>query len=118
MIHCDLSQIKNITPGSLAFPIQILSLFLDDTPSTFQKAFDAEKNGDIDTAFASIHKIKPSILMLGISPNFTALFLDLNENLKHKQNLDKVSSQFDELAGLFIELYKVLENELQEMKNQ
>jgi HPt (histidine-containing phosphotransfer) domain-containing protein len=84
MLQCNLDKIKNITPGNNAFPTQIITLFLSDTPKSIENAKKALEQNDFQQVYANIHKIKPSIIMVGVPDGTLQLVLSINENTKKK----------------------------------
>lgn len=116
MAVCDLSKLLNITPGSFDIPIQILELFLKDTPTSIDNAQIAFKNNDIDLVYKNIHKIKPSLIMIGIPEKSLNLVLSINENAKNKTNIELIGEMLISLENDLNGVYQFLETELQKLK--
>jgi hypothetical protein len=117
MAVCDLSKLLNITPGSFDIPIQIIDLFLNDTPISIENAKIDFKNNDIGEVYKNIHKIKPSLIMIGIPEKSLNLVLSINENAKNKTNIELIGEMLTSLENDLKGVYLFLETELQKLKS-
>ena len=117
MIKCNLTQLLSITPNEYDFPIQILTLFLKDTPKCIENAKISFKNNEIDNVYKNIHKIKPSMIMIGLPEESLELVLKINEYIKNNVNLELLEELLNQLSIDLNEVYIYLEPELERLKN-
>lgn len=106
----DLSYLRDIASGSAEFMIEMIDIFLDQTPEYFTQleAAVAEKNwkGVADVA----HKIKPTLAFMGVNSAKQDI-----EDIEHKaravNNVDDIEPQFNLLkercSNLFLKLKQV-----------
>lgn len=113
----NLDYLKSVTPGSNAFPIQIIELFLTDTPKTILKIKEALEVSDWVEVYSNAHKIKPSISMLGFSGDIIEALLKINEFSKNCTNLDQIPALFYTLNQGLEKAYNELRVELEQLKN-
>lgn len=116
MAVCDLSKLLNITLDNYEIPIQILELFLKDTPTSIENAKTAFNNKNIDEVYKNIHRIKPSLIMIGIPDKSLNLVLSINENAKNKTNIELIGEMLTSLDDDLKGIYLFLETELQKLK--
>jgi HPt (histidine-containing phosphotransfer) domain-containing protein len=117
MLQCNLDKIKNITPGNNAFPTQIITLFLSDTPKSIENAKKALEQNDFQQVYANIHKIKPSIIMVGVPDGTLQLVLSINENTKKNTNLELIPEKLKQLELDLNGIYEFLQQELMLLQN-
>lgn len=114
---CNLNYLKSVSPKSNTFAIQIITLFLKDTPiaiSSMKKALDSDKYFEI---YKNGIKIKPSFQMLGLHSNYS---LKLEEILSLANAMNEKEKLIDFIKDLEKEMKKVypeLEKELQELQS-
>ena len=117
MIQCNLKGLHELTPGSYDIPIQILELFLQDTPRSIENANSSLEKNEIDNVYKAIHKIKPSLILIGIPEKTLQNVLFINSNCKDKVNLDQLKPILKKLSDDLDEIYVYLRIELEKMKN-
>lgn len=117
MLKCYLTQLLSISPNEYSLPIQILDLFLKDTPISIQDAKNALKDNDIDSVYKNIHKIKPSMIMIGLPDSTLDLVLKINEYSKNKTNIKQLEELLNKLSNDLSKIYLYLESEIERLKN-
>ncbi len=114
---CNLDYLKSITPKSNAFAIQMLKLFVQDTPEAIKNIDAAIKNSNWLEVHKNAHKIKPSVLMLGLPQRLIDSLLAIIEHAKTEKDTHKIARHFfnfeDGMKKVFIELNAAIE----EMEN-
>ncbi len=63
----DLTKLKNIGRNDPVFITKMVKLFVDEIPDAVSKICEAYENNDINTITYLAHRIKPSILNMGIN---------------------------------------------------
>lgn len=109
MKTCNLNYLKSISPESNNLIINIITLFLNNTPQSILIIKDAIAISDWDTIQKFTHKIKPSLSILGLKKEIVDTFLKINELSKGKKNLEEINSLFDffetEIEKVYLELH-------------
>ena len=67
---CNLDYLKSVTPGSNAFAIEIIKLFLQDIPESITVIKTELQNANFEGIYKHAHKIKPSLDLLGMNVAF------------------------------------------------
>ena len=105
----DLDYLTLRTKSNPALMIQMISLYLEQTPpliSAMRKGFE-EKNWQ--SLYAAVHKLIPSFAIMGIGVDF--------ENMAKKvQEYASTQKQFPEISDLVLQLENVLEQSCEELK--
>ena len=65
-LHYNLAKVYDISANDADFAQQILELFLEEVPAEVHAIKVAIKNKDYKNAYASAHKIKPTLDLLGM----------------------------------------------------
>jgi hypothetical protein len=116
MTICNLEYLKNVTPGSNDFPIQIIELFIKNLPNQILKTKIALENANCEDIYNFTHKIKPSLTMLGFSFEIIETLLKINEFSKNCINLDQIPTLLYHLENELDKAYIELQAELIELK--
>lgn len=118
MNKCDLTYLRSFTPGSNAFAIQVIELFLKDVNQTINEIKTSCDGSNWSDLYKNAHKIKPSIEMLGFPSEMKEALLNINVLSKAEMNLEKLV----ELVAFFLNslssLLEDLENQLQLLKSE
>lgn len=117
MKYCNLDYLKSITPNNNTFAIQIIKLFLNDTPI----AIDAiKKNNNLSNwneVYSNVHRIKPSFSMIGIPQDVIDVLLKINEISISNHGTEHLSELIISLEKSLVLIYTDLTNQLKEMEN-
>jgi CheY-like chemotaxis protein/HPt (histidine-containing phosphotransfer) domain-containing protein len=62
----DLSYLNQVNRGNREMVLQIIRLFIEQTPQAINQIREAWKKNDLDTVYRLSHQIKPTIKMFGI----------------------------------------------------
>jgi hypothetical protein len=114
---CNLNYLKSVSPRSNTFAIDMISLFLKDTPEAINLIKTALENDKYFDIYKNGIKIKPSFQMLGLNPE---LFDKLNEVLRLANTMnekDKIKELIKDIEKGLNSVYIELEKELNELKN-
>jgi len=91
MNYCNLDYIKSVTPDSYAFPIQILELFLAETPDSIKAIKNEIEASNWGEVYAKAHHFKPSITMLGFHQKISGSILQINVLAKSETNMHQIT---------------------------
>ena len=116
MKQCNLDYLKSITPNDNDFAIQVLTLFLQDTPISLQGIKDELKAENWVAIHSYTHKIKPSIEIVGLPKKLVDELFQINDFAKSETNTDKISDILISFEKGLVDVIKELEEALIEMK--
>lgn len=106
----DLSYLRDIASGSAEFMIEMIDMFLDQTPVYFDQleAAIAEKNWKVVGDVA--HKIKPTLAFMGVSSGKQAIEA-IEHDARALNNVEDIGGRFAEVkrncSNLFLKLQQV-----------
>ena len=111
----DLTYLKDVASGSDEFMIDMIDLFLDQTPLYFEQMEQHIQEGSWSKVADIAHKIKPTLAFMGVDSAKDSM-AEIEQNARNLQNIESIQPAFNILkentAGLYAELIRV-KNELQ-----
>ena len=106
-VKVDLGYLEDIAGGSNDFIIEMIDMFLEQTP----RYLDVIKKGIEDKDWKIVsdiaHKIKPTLAFMG-SNSAKDVMADIEMNSKNLVNLDKIEETFTELHQFCLQLCEEL----------
>ena len=118
MKFCNLDYLKSVTPKCNSFPIQMITIFLQDTPDSITKMKAALKSSNWVEVHKNARKIKPSIIMLGASKTLLDNLLHIIDHSKSEVETHTISSYLLKFEEDMLKLYFELEEALKDLENQ
>lgn len=116
-LQIDLSYLNEVAGGSSEFMVEMIDMFLDQTPDYFTQIDLSINEGDWSKVADIAHKIKPTLSFMGV--DFAKN--DMAEIERKARNLDVVEEirpAFNQLKSLSIVLYRKLEEEKIKLQNE
>ncbi|MDD2281467.1 MAG: PAS domain S-box protein [Bacteroidales bacterium] len=109
-IKCtDLDYLNRRTKSNPALMMEMISLYLDQTPALVTTMKRSLKDKDWKSLYSAVHKLIPSFSIMGISPNF--------ENMAKKvQEYASTQQQTDGILDLVLQLEIVCNQACEELK--
>ncbi len=105
----NLDYLITISNGDTNFMVELLDLFLIQTPPQINLILNAIKNNDFETVANICHKIKPNFLIFGFS--YAKLFFTtIENNAKIKSEQEFIEVKFLAFLPLLNQLYSEIEN--------
>jgi CheY-like chemotaxis protein len=90
----DLTALRDMAGGDESFVLQMLERFHNDIPSALEELNECATKGDWKKLGEVAHKLKPSLLYLGISKTKKAILkIQENEKEENKENTVKLVNQ-------------------------
>lgn len=112
----NLSKINERTRGNIQLNIELVSLYLEQTPPLIEAIQTGFANNNFTLAQAAIHKIIPSFSLMGMEPVWEEICHKLSEDARAElQNADS-SKQLQKLIKHLNLASDELKKELQKMK--
>ncbi|MEW6468794.1 MAG: PAS domain S-box protein [Bacteroidota bacterium] len=94
--HTDLTYLRELSNGSNKFIAEMITLFLEQTPDALSKMEKSVREKDWKTLRAIAHKIKPSIIFIGLKEIEKDIH-DLEDFAAEEKNLDQVPPLIDKI---------------------
>ena len=114
---CNLDYLKSVTPKSNAFAVQMIRLFLNDTPESVKNINNALKAANWLEVHKNAHKIKPSVIMLGVPQRLIDNLLTIIECAKTETDTYKIARNLFNFEEGMAKVYLELEKAVEEMEN-
>ncbi len=113
-IVIDLTYLKDVASGNSEFMIEMIDLFLIQTPG-FVKNLDAavkEKNWAKMTEIA--HKIKPTLIFMGVESVKNRLQV-METKSRNQEDYEGIVTEFEDMKQVFQTIYAKLNDKKQEL---
>jgi CheY-like chemotaxis protein len=114
----DLSYIKNQTRNKPELIIQMIEIYLEQTPPLISKLKESLGGKDWDLMAAVIHKLLPSFYIIGIHKDFETMAVDIQNFSRKKEHLDKISGLVLQVEGICTLACEELQEELKWIKKE
>ena len=111
----DLSYLEDMGMGDDSLLIEMIQLFLDNTPESLRLMKEHEANNDWEKLSAEAHKLKPNLSYMGLN-GAREIILDIEESVKDEAGLDAISGQIRELETICRKAYTELSERLDELQ--
>lgn len=111
MGNVDLSYLENITDGDNGVIVEMIELFLEETPKHIENIKTYYNQEQWQQLGAEAHKVKPMFLYVGLS--------DLNEACQKLEDYGKKAHHLDTIPALIHQLkegYQEVASELEDRK--
>ncbi|HEY1063563.1 MAG TPA: Hpt domain-containing protein [Daejeonella sp.] len=103
----DLSYLKDVASGSDEFMIDMIDLFLDQTPAYFEQLEQFIIEEDWSKVADIAHKIKPTLAFMGVDSARESM-AEIEQNARNLINLEAISPAFQILKEMSVQLYTQL----------
>jgi HPt (histidine-containing phosphotransfer) domain-containing protein len=103
----DLSYLKDVASGSDEFMIDMIDLFLDQTPAYFEQLEQFIIEEDWSKVADIAHKIKPTLAFMGVDSARESM-AEIEQNARNLINLQAISPAFQILKEMSVQLYTQL----------
>jgi HPt (histidine-containing phosphotransfer) domain-containing protein len=102
--NLDLSYLQDVANGSNEFMIEMIQLFLDQTPGYFEQLDQLIKDLNWPLVAEISHKIKPTLTFMGIE-SARANRAEIEQNARNLENLETIPPAFKLLKDMSVELF-------------
>ncbi len=107
----DLTYLYKRTKANQELMMEMIALYLDQTPSLISKIKQSLYDKDWDSLYTSVHKIIPSFSIMGIHKDFENMAKKIQEYASTQQHLD-------ELEELVMQLENICSKACEELKEE
>jgi PAS domain S-box-containing protein len=113
----DLDYLKHLTKSNPELMMQMISLYLDQTPTLISAMKQALQEKNWNLLYTTVHKLIPSFSIMGINSNFENMAKQLQE-LAYKQfDSDEIPKMVLQIDTVCQQTCKELETEFIALKN-
>ncbi|MFC6999305.1 hybrid sensor histidine kinase/response regulator [Rufibacter roseus] len=116
-LHVDLSYLELFANGNIEFMLDILQMFIDQTPGQVQELTRAVSFSNWAETRTIAHKIKPSLALVGIR-EIEELNSEIEQSALHRSNTEQIPSLVQKMVVFVDRAVKVLEQEINLLKNK
>ena len=113
----DLNYLKGRTKSNSALMLEIIALYLDQTPLLINEIKRALQAKDWDSLKSAAHRMIPSFAIMGMNKDYEGMANNLQEYARNQQNLDEIPELVLRLEKVCIMACKELEIEAKRLKN-
>ena len=102
--NLDLSSLQDVANGSNEFMIEMMEMFLKQTPGYFEQLDQLIKDENWPVVADISHKIKPSLTFMGIESARVSLD-EIEHNARNLKNLETITPAFKILKEMSVQLF-------------
>jgi HPt (histidine-containing phosphotransfer) domain-containing protein len=113
---CNLDYLKSFTPNDNAFAIQVLELFLKETPATIDKMKRSLAASDWVELYKEAHGVKPSVELAGVPESVLEALMKIIAYSKSTTDTDQIPALLQYFEESMQRIYAELETAIAEMK--
>ena len=110
--YTDLSYLIKCTKSNPILIMEMLSLYIEQTPSLISIMKQSWKNKDWDSLYSSVHKMIPSFAIMGINTDFENIAKKIQEFAKHQQETNGISNMVIKIEEVCIQACEELKDDL------
>ena len=105
--NVDLTYLCDVASGSNEFMVEMIELFLIQTPGYFEQLDQLIEKGNWPRVADIAHKIKPTLAFMGADSARESM-AEIEQNARDGKNLDKIAPAFKLLKDMSVELFTKL----------
>ena len=113
----DLDYLIHRTKSNPALMMEMISLYLEQTPPLISAMKQSLQDKDWNSLHAAVHKIIPSFSIMGISTDFENMAKKIQEYASARQHTDEIHGLVLQLENVCAQACKELEEEFNTIKN-
>jgi len=106
-LQIDLSYLNEIAGGDAEFMIEMIDIFIEQTPVYTEQLIVAVKEGDWKTVGDVAHKIKPTLAFMGVNKAKDQM-ASIEQKARSGNNLEDIPDEFAEIKAVCESLYSGL----------
>ncbi len=115
--YIDLKYLRHRTKSNPELMMEMISLYLEQTPPLINAMSESLKIKDWDALYTAVHKMIPSFSIMGISEEFEAMAKKIQKNASTKQDVEEIDDLVLQVENACTEACKELEVEYNMIKN-
>ena len=107
-LNIDLTYLNEIAGGDAEFMIDMIDIFIEQTPIYTEQLLQAVDAKDWKTVGDIAHKIKPTLAFMGANKAKDQM-ATIEQNARTESNLEEISMEFAEVKAVCESLYVLLQ---------
>lgn len=115
--YIDLEYLINRTKSNRKLMLEMISLYLDQTPVLVSAMKISAQEKDWNSLYSYVHKLIPSFAIMGISLNFENMARKIQEDASNQQNLEGIPELVEQVEIVCTQACEELREELTMIKN-
>ncbi|MGG9962600.1 ATP-binding protein [Ferruginibacter sp. SUN106] len=116
-IKCiDLDYLLHRTKSNPSLMMEMISLYLEQTPPLISAMKQGMQDKDWNTLYAAVHKMIPSFSIMGISADFEVMAKKVQEFASTQKQTEGITEMILQLENICIQSCRELEEELNTIK--
>ena len=96
----DLDYLKHRTKSNPALMMEMISLYLEQTPPLVKLMKQSLHNKDWNSLYAAVHKMVPSFLIMGINSDYESMAKKVQQYAKNQEQTDKIPTLVLQLENI------------------
>ncbi|WP_423146340.1 Hpt domain-containing protein [Rubrolithibacter danxiaensis] len=116
-IEIDLSYLNEIACGSVEFMIDMINIFLEQTPLYMEQLIAAVNQQDWKTVGDVAHKIKPTLAFMGVNSAKDTM-AEIERKARALSSLETIAEEVEGIGAVISNLYSRLEQTKVEFESQ
>jgi PAS domain S-box-containing protein len=113
----DLEYLNRRTKSNPALMMEMISLYLEQTPPLVNAMKQGLRDKDWQSLYSAVHKMIPSFLIMGISPDFENMAKKIQEHASALRQSDEIADLVLQLENVCTQACRELEEEFNAIKN-
>ena len=115
--YTDLDYLIRRTKSNPILMMEMISLYLEQTPPLISAMKQSWKEKDWGSLYAAVHKMIPSFAIMGINSDFEEMAKKVQEYAKNQQQSEGISDMVLEIENVCVHACEELEVEFNTIKN-
>ncbi len=113
----NLDYLKKRTKSKPDLMMQMISLYLSQTPPLAKTMKESLSKKDWDALYAAVHKLIPSFMIMGIGTDYENMAKEVQEYARTKKMTNKIKPLVNQIENVLKQSCKELEIELNTLKH-
>jgi CheY-like chemotaxis protein len=113
----DLSYLIKRTKSDPLLMGEMISLFLGQTLGLLKEMKESSNSKDWKSLYSIVHKLIPSLSIVGIKQDYIALAQTLQENCRAEKNIPEIEKSVSSLTAILVKACEELEQQLNLISN-
>ncbi|MFM9950601.1 MAG: ATP-binding protein [Saprospiraceae bacterium] len=115
--HIDLNYLNQRTKSNPALMLEMISIYLEQTPPLINAMKQSFQKQDWDSLHAAVHKMIPSFSIMGISKDFESMAKKVQEYARTQQKIEDIADLVLQIEDVCTQACQELKEEFNKIKN-
>ncbi len=115
--YVDLNYLNQRTKSDPALMLEMISIYLEQTPPLINAMKQSFQKQDWDSLHAAVHKMIPSFSIMGISSDFEGMAKKIQEYARSQQQIEDIADLVLQIEAVCTQACLELKEEFKKIKN-